>query len=347
MGMQTLRTEDYKLMKTLVGLSQEGLRRTMTTYLEKKYDKVIATKDYIMAQGDIPIALVAHMDTVFTKPATKVYYDKEQGVMWSPQGLGADDRAGIFCIIKILQGKLRPTVILTTDEEKGCVGASQLIERYTEAPWDLNYIIQLDRRGSTDCVFYDCENPEFTKYVESFGFIEEIGSFSDISVICPDWKIAGVNLSVGYEGEHSETEILHVAPLLATIDKVKIMLSQNEIPKFEYIPAAWSWGLYSKYYKHYGIGGASYAYPLEEDYVCKACGKQLTEYEIIPAFTEMGEEVYFCSDCCVDHVDWCDSCNDGFVLKSPKDKTKAGKHICPSCQAKKTMLNKGDTRIDV
>ena len=341
--MQSLKADDYKMLKTLVGLSQEGMRRTMITYLKKKYKNVIATKDYVLAEGDIPIALVAHMDTVFTKPASQVYYDKEQGVIWSPQGLGADDRAGIFSILKIIQGKYRPTIILTTDEEKGCIGASELIERFPySAPWKLNYIIQLDRRGYTDCVFYDCDNKDFTKYVESFGFIEEIGSLSDISVICPAWGIAGVNLSVGYEGEHSETEILHVAPMLTTIEKVKVMLSQNDIPKFEYIesPYAWHWGkdAYSKYY--------NFGYPLEEDYTCKQCGKKLSEYEAIPAVTAMGEEVYFCCDCCVDNVDWCDECKEGYVLDKAEKNKNIEKHICPSCQAKKTMI-KEDGRLDV
>lgn len=344
--MQVLKAEDYRLLKTLVGLSQESMRRTLTTYLNKKYSNVIVTKDYIIAEGDIPIALVAHMDTVFTKPASDVYYDKEQGVMWSPQGLGADDRVGIFCILKILQNRYRPTVILTTDEEKGCVGASKLVERFKEAPWQINYIVQLDRRGYTDCVFYDCDNEEFTQYVESFGFIEEIGSLSDISVICPDWGIAGVNLSVGYEGEHFETEILHVAPMLATIEKVKTMLSQNDIPKFKYIPGLYSWSL-SKYYRNYGGSYLNYGYPLEEDYKCYACGKALTEYDVIPAITATGEEVYFCGDCCIDHVDWCDECKEGFVIEAPVEKAKKSKRICPSCQAKKKMLNKGDKRIDV
>ena len=341
--MQVLKAEDYRLLKTLVGLSQESMRRTLTTYLNKKYKNVIVTKDYIIAEGEVPIALVAHMDTVFTKPATDVYYDKEQGVMWSPQGLGADDRAGIFCILKILQSRHRPTIILTTDEEKGCVGASKLVDRFKEAPWEINYIIQLDRRGYTDCVFYDCENEEFTQYIESFGFIEEVGSLSDISVICPEWGIAGVNLSVGYEGEHFETEILHVAPMLATISKVKTMLSQNEIPKFKYIPGLCSWS-FSKYFQNCW----NYAYPLEEDYKCHACGKPLTEYDVIPAVTAMGEEVYFCGDCCIDHVDWCDECKEGFVIEAPVEKrTKKHKRVCPSCQAKKKMLNKEDNRVDV
>ena len=77
--------------------------------------------------------------------------------------------------------------------------ADALVSVLKEAPMKLNYIIQLDRRSSNDCVFYDCDNKEFTKYVESFGFLEGIGSFSDISVICLSWGIAGVNLSVGYD----------------------------------------------------------------------------------------------------------------------------------------------------
>ena len=61
----------------------------------------------------------------------------------------------------------------------------------------------------------------------------------------------------------------------------------------------------------------------------------------------MGEEVYFCSDCCVDHVDWCDECKEGYVLESPTEKAEGTKHVCPSCQAKTKMLNRGGKRIDV
>ena len=39
--MQSLKADDYKMLKTLVGLTQEGMRRTMITYLKKKYKNVI------------------------------------------------------------------------------------------------------------------------------------------------------------------------------------------------------------------------------------------------------------------------------------------------------------------
>lgn len=330
--MQTLSSEDYRLIQSLCRLGQESMRKTLIAYLRKRYKKVISTKEYIYAEGDIPIGLVAHMDTVFVKPPTSIYYDKEQGVMWSPEGLGADDRAGIFCILKILQAKLRPTIIFTTDEEVGCLGAEALVKAFKhDAPSKLNYIIQLDRRGSTDCVFYDCDNLDFVKYVESFGFIEAIGSLSDISVICPEWGMAGVNLSVGYENEHSESEILHVVPMLKTIDKVKIMLTQKEIPEFKYIPSEYSWNGYKNY--------QSYGFPLE-NVTCAGCGKTFSEYDVLPVIDEDGRKEYYCPDCCVDNLQWCDECNRGYKMNSVQEEGKSAEHICPSCKNKKLGVNK-------
>ena len=209
----------------------------MSQYLKAKYDNVIVTKDYIIAIGNIPIALIAHMDTVFKIPVSDLYYDQKKGVLWSPEGLGADDRAGIFAIIKILQDGLRPSVILTTGEEDGGVGACAICDKYPECPIPgLKYLIQLDRHGSNDCVFYDCYCPEFVDYVESFGFCERWGSFTDISFLMPEWQIVGVNLSIGYEDEHSRTEILNIGPLFDTIRKVKNMLTEQTSYMMKWLP---------------------------------------------------------------------------------------------------------------
>ena len=157
--MRLLKDNDYKTFERLCGLSQEGVKKTMSLYLKSKYKKVIETPDYICAEGDIPIALVAHMDTVFPIPAREIFYDRSKNVIWSPSGLGADDRAGVFAILQILKQGLRPHVIFTTDEESGALGAMALGNE--ECPFkDLRYIIELDRRGANDCVFYDCDNPE-------------------------------------------------------------------------------------------------------------------------------------------------------------------------------------------
>ena len=191
--MRVLSDNDYSLFERLVSLSQKEIHKAMAQYLKSKYDNVIFTRDYLVAIGDIPIALIAHMDTVYKTPVSNLYYDRKKGVLWSPEGLGADDRAGIFAILKIIQSGLRPCIIFTTDEEKGGLGAMALA--INDCPiQNLKYMIQLDRRGSNDCVFYDCYCPEFVDYVESFGFCERHGSFSDISFLMPEWQVCGVNL---------------------------------------------------------------------------------------------------------------------------------------------------------
>ena len=314
--MRVLQDKDYRLFEKLVSLTEAGVAKAMAQYLKSKYDNVIVHKDFIIAFGDIPIALVAHMDTVFKFPVSDLYYDQKKGVLWSPEGLGADDRAGIFAIIKILQDGLRPSIILTTGEEEGGVGACALVEKYPECPFPgLKYMIQLDRHGTNDCVFYDCYCPEFVNYVESFGFCERWGSFTDISFLMPEWQIVGVNLSVGYEDEHSKQEILNINPLFDTIKKVKKMLGETEIPDFVYdeVVAAGSF-----WWKKTGNWFGQH---------CSRCKKMFTEYELFPVLGLDGKTKFYCPDCIVGHVEWCDMCGDPFEIG---DRT--GKKICKECE---------------
>lgn len=314
--MRVLNEKDYRLFEQLVSLTEMELLKSMSMYLKNKYDNVITTKDYIIAIGELPIALVAHMDTVFKVPVSDLYYDRKKGVLWSPQGLGADDRAGVFAIIKILQAGFRPTIILTTGEESGGIGACAITTKYPDCPVNgLKYMIQLDRHGTNDCVFYDCYCPEFVDYVESFGFCERWGSFTDISFLMPAWSIVGVNLSVGYEDEHSTTEILNVAPLLDTISKVKKMLSEKDIPDFKYDEdirySAGNW------WKHAQVYGQH----------CSKCKKLFSEYELFPVLGLDKNVKYWCPDCLVDGAEWCDMCSEAYEVK---ERT-GGKKICSEC----------------
>ena len=320
--MRLLKDNDFKTFEQLCGCTQGSLKATMSKYLRNKYTNVVETKDYIYACGDIPIALVAHLDTVFKQPAREVYYDRQKNVIFSPYGLGADDRAGVFAIIQILKTGLRPHIIFTTDEEIGARGATQL--GMIDCPFkDLRYIIQLDRRGANDCVFYDCYNEDFIVYVEDFGFVEAIGSFSDISMICPSWGIAGVNLSVGYRDEHSVSEVLFVGHLLSTIDKVIAMLSEKEIPTFNYIAR-----------NDYRNSWYRYLYSTEtgiDDKHCRFCGKEFLPEELINFKSSLGITEYCCIDCISDKVDFCNCCGEAFEKYTlPNGKTN-NLCLCEDC----------------
>ena len=238
-----MNNKEIEFLKKLCLLSPQELHRRLVFDLRDygySVNDIIITRQYIMATGDLPVCLIAHLDTVFDQEKCKdkeIYVDTEHQVMWSPQGLGTDDRAGVFAILKLLKMGYKPYIIFTQGEEEGCLGAKALVHRFPKSPWKkLKYILQLDRRGEQDCVFYDCDNPDFTEYVESFGFITDWGSFSDISEIAPAWGLAAANLSVGYWDEHTYCERVALSWLEQTIEKVKKMLDVcNEAQKYEYI----------------------------------------------------------------------------------------------------------------
>ena len=84
---------------------------------------------YLYAKGDMPVLLVAHMDTVFEEPPKRVFYKENEDKIYNPDGgLGGDDRCGIYAIMKLL-GKYRPYVLFTEDEEIGCIGAEKAVEK--------------------------------------------------------------------------------------------------------------------------------------------------------------------------------------------------------------------------
>lgn len=337
--MLKLNDYDFDILEKLVSLEQRQTKKTMSKFLRKQYGQknIIETKDFIIAKGDIPVALVAHMDTVFEKDKEKrniTYYDQKRGVMWCPFGAGFDDKAGVFAILKIIREGYKPSVILTTDEEIGGVGARQLVLKYPKSPIkDLKYLIELDRANQIDCVFYDCINLKFIEYVEDFGFTEAWGTFSDIDVICDAWGIAGVNLSIGYKNEHTDSETLNVPAMLKTIKKVKKMLDASyelEEP-FEYIRS---------HHSSYKWWNYAYGYDYDDDYefnYCDKCGKMLMNYDAIPVKELNGETTYRCSDCIVSpEISWCTSCGEAYV----KEKGQKGGR----CQDCITLEKKNSTK---
>jgi len=184
-----------------------------------------------------PILLVAHYDTVHDRQPRHSDMIVIDGVLSAPGiGIGADDRAGIAGIFEVIARGHRPQILLLDEEETGCLGARDCVNQLDLSDQDIRYAIELDRHGREDAVFYDCDNPEFTGYIEGFGFVEAIGSFSDISVLCPAYGFAGANLSIGYYREHNaKLEHLIVSEWRQTIDRVCVMLDHPPVDRFEYM----------------------------------------------------------------------------------------------------------------
>ena len=325
--MKILKKSEFELMENIFSLTQEQLKSTMTKFLKTKYDTVVETDDYVYAIGDIPVALVAHLDTVFSAPPKELFYDAQKGVIFTPNGLGADDRAGVYSIVSIIKDGYRPHIIFTTEEESGCIGAAALSK--IDCPFfNLNFIIELDRRGDCDCVFYDCENSEFTNYIQSFGFIEAYGTFSDICELCPSWGIAGVNLSVGYRNEHTYSEVLHTSPLLATISKVKNILKDTSITTpFKYIPSTSWYGAYG--YNWMKNTSASKSGSYDNFCKCGKCGGLCYVDETIDVIMKNGKTAPVCYDCLTKEIDWCSICGKAYEVDDTSKE-----FVCAECKKK-------------
>ena len=218
-------------IRELLNKKQDDLLKYLVCRLEEKgyKDKVYFTKDYIIAKGDIPVLLVAHLDTVHKELPT-IYFDQEKRVLWAPQGIGGDDRCGVYAILNIIE-TCKPYVLFTTDEEIGGVGAEKFTKE-VDLKNEINFAIEIDRRGLNQAVFYNCGNTEFQDFILSYGFDEEFGSFSDISVLSPAYDFASVNLSAGYYNEHTNYEYIVLDHLEYTIAVVKRILQDERVNTF-------------------------------------------------------------------------------------------------------------------
>lgn len=194
------------------------------------YDVTVHGDDYILATPrpapTTSICLVAHVDTV---PRRGVQLVSEGCVITNACGpLGADDRAGVYAILHLIQEtSARPIVVLTNHEESGCAGAYNLVAaRGLDSCKDqLRLFVELDRQGYQDYVCYTTGLPESTRaFVERYGWREAIGTFSDVKVLTEEYLIPHVNLSVGYWAQHTSAERLDIAGLMATIVRVDAML---------------------------------------------------------------------------------------------------------------------------
>lgn len=119
---------------------------------------------YVYAKGNLPVLLVAHLDTYSNQTPEQIWYNSNEDILYGcMQPIGADDRCGVYAIFKILED-LNPHVLFTVGEELGRLGAVVASKKLEEP--NVKYIIELDCAGYNDCVFYLCGNPQFREYIE-------------------------------------------------------------------------------------------------------------------------------------------------------------------------------------
>ena len=218
--------------------------------LRKKYrgQAVVCLGSYILVPGEAPVMLLAHMDTVHEKPVKQICKTANGDILMSPQGIGGDDRCGVYALVKAyVTAPVKPWLLFTCDEEVGGLGAEKFASNYRKGRMPegldtMKLLVEIDRKGSKDAVYYGCSNLEFEAYITSKGFVTASGSFSDISIIAPEMGVAAVNLSSGYYNAHTLHEYInrrHVEVVIQSVIGIISDAAKPDFSKYEYIGRAW------------------------------------------------------------------------------------------------------------
>ena len=248
-----------KKFESICKMSQKVLKGYVASQLKKTHPKVMIGDGYVFAKGDFPVLLVAHLDTVHDNLPTIIVYNITDNSLSSPNGIGGDDRCGVYMILEIVK-HYNCSVLFCEDEEIGCKGASKFIETDLARELSFNYIIEFDRKGSNDAVFYDCDNRDFEKFITKEFYKTSYGSMSDISVLAPFLGCAAVNLSCGYYMAHTTSEYVVLNEMEKSIEEaMKILERTTESDRFEYVEATYRSYL-RDYYDYYGYGGHGLGY---------------------------------------------------------------------------------------
>lgn len=256
---------DINYLLSLLSMSDEELIAHLLLVLPTYYDiEDIATDqdNYIYCYGKSTMCLVAHMDT--KRENNKMKLRNTNGIIDNKYGiLGADDRAGVFGILVLLQTlpkEALPFVLFTNYEENLGVGVEVFCKENIFDHDKINLMIELDREGCNQYVTYYYTMPkQLERYVESFGYVEEIGSYSDVADLTSEYEIPHINVSVGYHHQHTIKEELHLDELELSLKRVHRMLLNpykvHHTTPSMYVPH----NVYGGKYK--GVGAVTYYSP--------------------------------------------------------------------------------------
>lgn len=259
-----------KRLEDLVRLTQSELFLTLCKMF--KGEAISRKGSYILVRGEAPVMLLAHLDTVHKEQVRQICKSKDGNILMSPQGIGGDDRCGVYALLTVYEkSEKKPWLLFTCDEEIGGVGAQEFCKQSRNGNLpnelsELKMLIEIDRKGDKDAVYYDCGNADFEEYITGKGFKTEFGSFSDISLVAPELGVAAVNLSSGYYNAHTLHEYIDCRQLNATIEKVIEIIAETVAPNFvryEYVDSDygyWNWGRWDY---AYGVKGKTLS-PEEE-----------------------------------------------------------------------------------
>ena len=225
-----------ELLKTLYSIyspsgNEKKMRRFIKRWIMNNVSNTQITTDL---KGNIYVSkgmsenypcIVSHIDQVQkTHSRDFVCIESEDVIFgYSPknhrqEGLGADDKNGIWIALKCLEKYDHMKAAFFVEEEIGCRGSAQAdLEFFTNC----RYVVQCDRRGNNDLItsisFTELCSKEFIEAIryEKFGYKPEDGMMTDVLELKERGiEVSCINMSCGYYRPHTDQEFTDKNDLL-------------------------------------------------------------------------------------------------------------------------------------
>lgn len=184
-----------------------------TQYFQDKVGNLYVTK----GTAETFPCVVAHLDQVQHIHSKDFVPVETRDIIfgYSPknrrmEGLGADDKNGIWTALKCLKKYPQLKCVFFVQEEIGCQGSSQAEMKFFD---DTRFVIQCDRQGHSDLINNiagtELCSSEFTldtKY-NKFAYSLHDGMMTDVLTLKEqELSVSCINMSCGYYEPHSDNE---------------------------------------------------------------------------------------------------------------------------------------------
>ena len=238
-------TTDFSLLKQLFCIhsksGREGkIRKFIWNWIKQNVPgaKIVCDKPgnlYVTkGKSETYPCIAAHMDQVQERHSKDfIAYEAEDIILgFSPkrkeqQGLGADDKVGLWIGLMCLQKFDSLKLAFFVEEEVGCKGSDKADMDFFK---DCRFVIEPDRRGHEDLItqigWATLCSDEFLKDIgyKKFGYKETEGMMTDIETLKDNGlEVSCINLSCGYYEPHSDKEFVYkpaVSNCLAFVEHI-------------------------------------------------------------------------------------------------------------------------------
>ena len=172
----------------------------------------------VKGESDTYPCIVAHMDQVQKEHSHDFQVVETKDILFGfslknveLQGLGADDKNGIWIALKCLKKYDTMKCAFFVGEEIGCIGSSKCDMTFFT---DCRYVLQCDRRGGNDLIpnvggWTELCSKEFLEAIgyEAFGFKTTTGMMTDVEALKNrGLAVSCLNISVAYYRPHNSDE---------------------------------------------------------------------------------------------------------------------------------------------